>query len=68
MMFNFTTLAVEWGNIEGIATENAIKVKWATISETNSEFFAIERVDTSGLFEEIGTVNAAGYSAEERPL
>ena len=66
MMFNFTTLAVEWGNIEGIATENAIKVKWATISETNSEFFAIERVGTSGVFEEIGTVNATGYSAEER--
>jgi hypothetical protein len=65
MSFNFTTLAVEWGNIEGIASKNSIKIKWSTMSETNSDLFVVERANNDGGFDEVGTVDAAGYSTSE---
>jgi hypothetical protein len=64
MMINFTTLAVEWGTVEGIVQSQAIKVKWTTTSEINTDLFLVERASESGTFEEIGSVRAAGFSTD----
>jgi hypothetical protein len=64
MMINFTTLAVEWGTIEGLVAGQSVRVKWSTLSETNTDLFVIERAANGGDFEEIGFVNAAEYSSE----
>lgn len=65
MAFNFTTLAVEWGNIDGIALENSVKIKWSTLSEVNTDIFILERAAPNGTYSEIGTVAAAEYSSAE---
>jgi hypothetical protein len=65
MNFDFTTLGVEWGNIEGIATKNSVKIKWSTMSETNSDLFVVERLGADNDYEEIGSWMAAGYSASQ---
>lgn len=65
MNFDFTTLGVEWGNIEGIATKNSVKIKWSTMSETNSDLFVVERLGADNDYEEIGSVDGAGYSASQ---
>jgi hypothetical protein len=62
MMINFTTLAVEWGTVEGIGLEHSVKLKWSTLSETNTDLFLVERASDNGDFVEIGTVDAAGLS------
>jgi hypothetical protein len=66
MMINFTTLAVDWGSIEGLVAGKSIQVKWTTLSETNTDLFVIERAVSGGSFEEIGSVDAAGQSSELR--
>lgn len=65
MSFNFTTLRVEWGNVEGITSKNSVKVKWSTMSEVNSDIFVVERLGGTGEYEELGSVDAAGYSASQ---
>ena len=41
---------------------NNIKLKWSTITETNNDYFTIERSGNATDFEAIGTVNGAGNS------
>lgn len=65
MRINFVGLAVEWGAIDGYTQGNAIKVKWSTLSETNTDMFVVERAAGSASFVQLGTVAAAGYSSEE---
>jgi hypothetical protein len=63
MMINFTTLAVEWGTVEGIVQSNAIQVKWTTLSEMNTDLFVVERANENGDFEELGIVDASEFSS-----
>lgn len=66
MMINFTTLAVEWGNFEGIPQENSVKLKWSTLSETNTDLFVVERASASSSeYTPIGDMAASGFSAGE---
>jgi hypothetical protein len=53
---------VEWGTVEGIGLEHSVKLKWSTLSETNTDLFLVERASDNGDFVEIGTVDAAGLS------
>ena len=48
------------------AEGNSVKVLWSTASENNSDYFSVERSKDGKQFEEIGTVNAAGNSSEEK--
>lgn len=62
MKITFVPLPVEWGTVEAIAADNAVRVKWTTVSETNTDLFVVQRALGSDDFSPIGQVNAAGNS------
>lgn len=59
-------LPVTLVNFNAFADGNSVKVTWKTESELNSDYFTIERSKDGKQFEEIGKVNAAGNSSEEK--
>jgi hypothetical protein len=63
MLIDFTTLAVEWGSLEGRVQQQSVQLKWTTATETNSDLFVVERAVGGGNYQEIGTVAAAGNSS-----
>ncbi len=59
---NTTPLPVELSRFIGNCNGNNVQLDWTTLSEKNSKLFIIER-STDGIhFENIGNVNAAGFS------
>ncbi len=60
----FGTLPVEWKYFRASKNQNNVALTWATTSEVNSDFFAIERSLDGINFTEISKVSAKGNSAE----
>lgn len=58
--FNF--LPVKMNAFAGVSRIEGIKLKWSTLSETNSKEFIIQRADESLSFVEVGRVNSSGNS------
>jgi len=46
--------------------ERSAKLDWTTVTETNSSHFGIERSENGSKWENIGRVQAAGFSRQER--
>jgi hypothetical protein len=46
--------------------KRTVALRWETITETATDFFAVERSTESGRWQEVGTVEAAGYAREAR--
>jgi len=45
---------------------NLVQLQWQTASETNSDYFTVERSGNGNIFEAIGVVKAAGNSSTRR--
>lgn len=59
-----TTFPVEWMDVTGEwQGENAV-IQWVTASESNSDYFALERSADGRRFQEIQRIEAAGFSEE----
>jgi hypothetical protein len=57
------TLPVEWLFFNAsVADENDVQLSWATATEDDADYFAVERTMDGVLFSEIGTVDASGTS------
>jgi Secretion system C-terminal sorting domain len=56
-------LPVTWSDYQVIPVSEGVKISWATASEQNSDFFAIERSLDGNFFSEIYRLNAAGNSS-----
>lgn len=56
-------LPVELLGLEAIPNAATVNLEWATASEQNSAFFAVERSHNGTEFEQIGVVSAAGFSS-----
>jgi hypothetical protein len=65
MMIDFTILAVRWGAVEAFVKDHSVQVNWSTLSETNSDFFIVERAQADGEYVEIGSVAAAGNASSK---
>lgn len=61
-----TVLPVELVDLIAVPVEDAIEVRWRTVSELNSDRFEIERSFDGENFIWIGSQTAAGNSMEER--
>lgn len=61
-IFGVTVLPVELLSFTGEAKEKTVDLFWATASEMNNDYFAIERSTDGFSFENIGTVDGAGNS------
>ncbi len=59
---NLAPLPIELLNFEGICENEKVVLKWSTSSETNNDFFTIEKSYDGFLFTAIGTVNGADNS------
>jgi hypothetical protein len=55
-------LPVEFLSFDGSCNEHTVTLNWSTASETNNQFFRIERSSNSENWVEIGTVPGAGNS------
>lgn len=66
------TLPVEFLDVEAIQKEQAVMINWTTASETNNDYFTIERSEDGKAFSPVAFVKGAGnsnqvsaYSAED---
>lgn len=57
-------LPAELVDLEAIPQQNSVEIKWTTASEENSDNFIVERSLDTKNWEEIGQINAAGFSNE----
>ena len=55
-------LPIELGTFTGLHNGRSVVLNWTTISETNNEYFTIQRTLDGVIFEDIGTVSGAGNS------
>lgn len=62
MMIDFTVLSVEWGDVEAITVPQGLQIKWSTTSESNSDYFILERSNGDDTYEAIANINAKGTS------
>lgn len=49
---------------DGYKNENSIKLNWVTATETNNDYFTVEKSTDGYLFETVGNVDGAGNSKE----
>ena len=55
-------LPVEFLSLEAIAKARQVDLHWLTASESNSDYFQVERSSDGAHFEPLGRVEAAGFS------
>lgn len=61
---DMTVFPVEFLSFTAIQDQEIVRLNWVTARELHSDYFAIERRISSGNWEELGSVPAAGYSEE----
>jgi len=59
-----TPLPIELVSFKGSCKENVVLFNWTTASESNNDYFTIERTQDTGKFVEIGTIEGANNSTE----
>jgi hypothetical protein len=64
--FTQSTLPVSLYSFSGIFRNNSVILNWATAQEYNSNRFEIERQNSSGSWEKLGSINASGNSSSEK--
>ncbi len=60
---NSTTFPVEWLSFTAVLDGEDGRLNWATATETNSDFYLVERSVDSKAFERLGKIPASGYSS-----
>ncbi|HTL82721.1 MAG TPA: T9SS type A sorting domain-containing protein [Bacteroidia bacterium] len=55
-------LPIELLNFEGFSTENGNELTWQTATETNNDYFTIQRALSDGVFHPVANVDGAGTS------
>jgi hypothetical protein len=59
-------LPIDLISFSGECLSNQIRLNWETVTETNNDYFSIERSDDGINWSEIGKVNGAGNSSSSR--
>lgn len=62
VIFDATSLPVEWLGFTGQWTGKAAQLDWETATEIGSDYFDVERQNPAGSWDAIGQVRAAGES------
>lgn len=58
------TLPVEWLSFEGQYTAAGVVLNWATASETNNDYFEVQRAGADGEYVTIAQIDGAGNSSQ----
>lgn len=64
MIIDFGILPVVWNSFEAQKRDEMVKVSWSTGHENNNDYYRVMRSNNSMEWEEIGTVNAVGFSED----
>ncbi len=59
-----TPLPIEMVRFDGACAENSVSLKWTTATETDNDFFTVERSVDGISFAAVGNVNGAGNSTQ----
>lgn len=59
---NDQALPVEFTNVQATRSNNTVIVRWSTASESNNDYFTVERSVNGADWEEIAIINGAGNS------
>ncbi|CAH1001835.1 hypothetical protein LEM8419_02743 [Neolewinella maritima] len=59
-----STLPVTLVYFTGAASGTAVELRWQTSSEYNSDYFVVERSQSGGTYEDIGRIQAEGFTNE----
>jgi hypothetical protein len=62
MLIDFTNLPVVWANVEAVPQADQVQVKWTTASESNNDYFEIERSPDGTNFMPLARIPGAGNS------
>ncbi|MGK0426010.1 MAG: hypothetical protein ACJAUR_000103 [Ulvibacter sp.] len=57
-------LPIDLVSFAGSYKDNSVFLNWTTVSESNNDYFTIERTEGGQMFEEIGTIEGANNSTE----
>lgn len=57
-------LPVELVYFKAILDDNQVMLKWQTATETNNDYFTIEKSSNGSEFEEVARIKGAGYSSD----
>jgi hypothetical protein len=60
MMLSFTLFPVVWADVEAIPEPEGVAVKWSTVSESNNDYFEIERSTNGKTFSSLDRISATG--------
>lgn len=63
---NLQPLPIELISFYAKKFNNVNRIYWEVASETNNDYFTIERSTELGVWEEVGMINGAGTSSEQR--
>ena len=63
---SIVTLPVGYSNWQAYLASDKVRLNWTTESETNSDFFAIQRSTNGTIWETIGFTDAAGNSSSAK--
>jgi len=61
-----TVLPVEWLYLQGHYIHNYVQLNWATASETNNDYFTVQKSDDAEYFSAFATLDGAGNSTTVR--
>ncbi|GEM_PF-1287110 len=62
---SIVVLPVEFGELSAKVSSGAVELNWNTITETNNDYFVVERKTENDDFQPIGKVDGNGNSLEE---
>jgi hypothetical protein len=66
LVANNGVLPIELALFQANVFKNGVRLDWVTSTEINNDYFTLERSETGEIFEEIGRVQGAGNSGEQR--
>ncbi|MEM1000481.1 MAG: T9SS type A sorting domain-containing protein [Bacteroidota bacterium] len=64
MLLDLTILPVVWAGFAARPSDLGVDLEWTTASESNNDYFRVERSPNGTSFETIGEVNAIGNSSK----
>lgn len=64
VLSNYSVLPIELTSFTAECDKKEVNIKWEVATQTNNDYFTIERAVDGKNFENIGTIKGAGYSSQ----
>lgn len=65
-IYPLTAMPIQLGDFTGEDLDGQVLLSWNSLSETNNDYYTIEKMQADGSFKNIGTVQGVGNTTEEQ--